>query len=915
MKQNNKCPAWAVAAGAGICIAISVVAPLPAQAQEREDPNAALEKIEVTGSRIRRTDVEGPTPLIVLDREDFENQGYLTVTDVLDSLTQNTGGTLSQQFVFGFTPGATGVNLRGFGTGRTLVLLDGRRLPVYPLGLGGTTNFFDLSSIPTAIIERIEILTAGASAIYGSDAIGGVVNIITRKDFDGLTTRARYGDTEEGGYQTDQYEIVGGATTGKTSAYLTLQHLSNTELLATQRDYAASDVADPLGRGTYSAFGASIIEVFPVTGGLIVTPAPNCGQPDGPLGGLGIEPGTPGESNFLGAAWCGFNRTQFRQLFPENSRNTVSGRIDHQLDSGINLFTFARWTKSETNTQIEPFPYGGTWLFGGTPTNPTVPNNGGLFTGPSGGPAAFARRLVEFGPRTSNIEIESYGATIGAEGRLGAYDWEVGYTFNVQEVFRTRGGSIVVSALERRIEDGLDLFQPIPQDVVDAVSFSPFTDAESENDLIDAQITGFLPFDLPGGPIGVAAVAEFEQQEFFDRRDPITLSGDASDGGSAGAGARDRTAFGAEVSLPVLDSVEVNLAARWDDYDDQSETGSAISPRFTVTWRPLDNVLLRGSWGETFRAPDLQRLFGSTTTGFVNVLDTVICQQLGGSLGNALPPSVVDGDQNPYGAGFDPCIEPVQSVRSLTGANPSLEEEEGESINVGAVWNITDDLAISIDYYDQQLEQIINTPTGQFILNQCAAGVQSFCDSITRDPGGLLQGGQLSRVARNLSLQEISGVDLSASWAINAGEIGRFDLQSETTWVNEVVTQFDAASPKTEGVGIFSLPEWRTNFTANWNRGDLGATLRANFVGELGGINASAPLSGSEFVDSYLTFNGQLRYRFGQHTEIKFGVNNFTDERPPTDPTNPGWPWYINAGGYYSPFGREYYVEWVQHWR
>jgi len=307
-------------------------------------------------------------------------------------------------------------------------------------------------------------------------------------------------------------------------------------------------------------------------------------------------------------------------------------------------------------------------------------------------------------------------------------------------------------------------------------------------------------------------------------------------------------------------------------------------------------------------------LFGSTTTAFQTVNDTVVCQALGGSVGSALPPSVVNGPNNPYGAGFDPCVQTVQSVRTTTGANIALEEEEGEAINIGAVWNITDDLALSVDAYRMELEQIINTPTGQFILNQCAAGEQAFCGSITRDAAGTLNGGALFAVARNLSLQEIQGIDLSASYAINAGRFGRFDFKSETTWVDELTTQFDDDSPKTTGVGIFSIPEWRSNFTTNWNLGDLGATLRATFIGEMGGLNSTIPLTDSETIDSQLTFNGQLRYNLGHSTELRFGVNNITDQKPPTDPTNTQWPWFINAGGFYTPFGREFYVEWVQHW-
>ena len=894
---------------------VATSAPVVAQDQNEEDV-ADLGRQQVTGSRILRTDVEGPTPVVIIDRDEFENQGFLTVQDALDSLTQNTGGSLTQQFISGFTPGAAAVNLRGFGIGRTLTLIDGRRIPVYPLGISGTTQFFDLASIPTAIIDRIEVLTDGASAIYGSDAVGGVINIITRKDFDGLQTRIRLGDSDEGGYETRQYEVVGGASNGTTSAYLTLQFQQNEELKATQRDFSASDIADPLGRGVFSSFGANILELNPNGPGIILTPAPNCGDPDGPLGGLGIEPGTPGSAVLFGSP-CGFNRSEFRQLFPENDRSTLSGRIDHALDNGINLFAFGRWTRSNTFTQSEPFPYGGTngAFFGGTAPNPIVPNNGGTFIGPNGGLAVFNRRLVEFGPRTTDIEIDSYGATVGANGLIGAnWEWEAAYSYNVQEVFRQRGGALIISAFESLIEDGLDLFQPIPDEVVQSVSFTPITDAESENDVFDAQITGFLPWELPGGPIGLAAVAEFEQQSFFDIRDSITLSGDASDGGSSGGGERDRSAIGLEISLPVLETVEISAAARWDDYDDDSETGSALSPKIAVSWRPTDNLLLRGSWSETFRAPDLQRLFGSTTTGFATLIDTVVCQDLGGSFGNALPDSVVNSPTNPYGAGFDPCTQTVQGVRSTSGANIALEEEEGESWNVGMAWNITDDLSMTVDAYLLELENIISTPSGQFIVSQCAAGNDSLCALITRDAAGTLNGGQLFATAQNLSLQETSGVDLTLNYVLDAGAAGRFDFESATTWVNEFKTQFNEDSPVTSGVGIFSLPEWRSNFTTNWSLGNFGATLRATYVGELGGINSSSPLTSEQEVDDYITFNGQLRYQLSSNTQISFGINNIFNEEPPVDPTNPQWPWFINAGGYYNPVGREFYIQWVQDW-
>ncbi|MEM9531349.1 MAG: TonB-dependent receptor [Pseudomonadota bacterium] len=898
-----------------LAAAISLTLAMGANAQEEATAGdtATLDDLTVTGSRLKRSEIEGPTPVLVLERAEFEEMGYRTVQDVLDSLTQNTGGSLSQQFVFGFTPGASGVNLRGFGTGRTLILVDGRRLPVYPLGLGGTTQFYDTSSIPTAIIQRIEVLTDGASAIYGSDAVGGVINIITRNEFDGISTRLRTGDTDDGGYQTEQIELVGGKAFDDTSVYFTMQYDGNEALMSSQRSFAESDIADPLGRGVFSTFGANIVELF---NGVTVTPDPNCGTAQGAIGTEGIPPGTEGGGQFFGQNTCGFNRTQFRQLFPENRRFTFSGRIEHALSENLTAYANVRWNRGDTFVQIEPFAYSGTALFGGASANPVTPNNGGLFTGPNGGPAVYIRRLFEYGPRTTDIETQTYGGLFGLTGTFGdGWDWEAAYSLNKQDFFSQRGGSIILSAFEAQVDNGLDLFQPIPDNIVASTSFRPFTDAESKNRFADFQISGYAPWELPGGPIAVAGVLEWEDQEFFDRRDPITLAGDASDGGSAGGGQRDRIAVGAEIALPITSQIELQLAGRFDDYDDDSETGSANTGKASIQYRPLDSLLLRASFGTTFRAPDLQRLFGSTTRAFTSVVDSPLCVAAGGDP-NA-PGGLDPNNSN------DPC-DVVQSVRILVGANQALEEEEGESINAGVVWEATDDLSFTVDYYDVELENIIAAPTGQFILNQCA-GVstgspdQSFCALVTRDAAGTLNGGQITAQALNLSTQSIRGIDATIRYALDTNDFGRFDFQFETTWVDSLKTQFAEGQPEVENLALASLPEFRHNLTVNWAYEDFGATLRTSYIDELPGINAftdpdTGQVPDAQFIDDYIVVNGSFRYDWANIGNFQIGINNLFNEDPPTDPTNANWPWFINAGGYYNSFGREWYVQWEKRW-
>ena len=897
-----------------LCIAFALGTAVQAQPQGSDDQQSAeLDRITVTGSRLKRSEIEGPSPVVVFERQDFENMGYRTVQDVLDSLTQNTGGSISQQFVFGFTPAASGVNLRGFGTGRTLILVDGRRIPVYPLGIGGTTQFYDTATIPTAIIDRIEVVTDGASAIYGSDAIGGVVNIITKKEFDGISTRLRAGDTDEGGYSTEQAEFVGGTSFGDSTMYLTLQYDFNEELMSSERDYAESDIADPLGRSVYSTFGTNIIDANTFA----ITPDPNCGTADGAIGTAGIPPGTPRGGQLVGQNTCGFNRTAFRQLFPENRRLTISGRIDHEFTDNVAGFASFRYNRSDTFVQIEPFAYGSTAVFGPTLANPIVPGNGGLFLDDDGNLSAVFRRLVEFGPRTTDAEIQSMGALFGVSGQIGYnWDWEAAYSINKQDYFSRRGGSVILSALDAAFETGAaQPFEPIPPRVVAQASFTPFTDAESNNNVFDFQITGDTGFTLPGGPIGLAGVFEFEDQDFTDDRDDITLLGDASDGGSSGGGQRDRIALGVEAAFPVHETVELSLAARYDDYDDDSETGSATTGKFSVQWRPLDSLLVRASYGETFRAPDMQRLFGSTTRAFSSPVDTVLCLQAGG---NPNAPGGIDPNNS-----SDPC-DAVQSVRTLIGSNIALEEEEGDTINVGLVWEALDNFSVTLDYYDVELENIIAAPSSQFILNQCAGlstGTpdQSFCDLITRDATGRITNGEIRAQALNLSTQSISGLDATLRYSLDTADWGRYDFSWETTYVDKLETQFAEGQPTVSNVGLASIPEFRHNLTVGWNYANQGATLRASYVDEMPGINAfqdptTGDVPGGQFIDDYLVVNGSYRIDLDTWGEFQLGVNNLFNEDPPTDPTNANWPWFINAGGYYTPFGREWYLQWQKRW-
>lgn len=893
----------------------------PALAQESDEEQAQeLDRVRVTGSRIRRPQAEGPSPIVVITREDIDRSGFNTVQEAMDNVVQNTAGSVAQAQTFGFTPGASAPRLRGFTSGSTLVLIDGRRPPVYPLAIGAEDTFVDIASIPVSMVERIEVLTDGASAIYGSDAVAGVINIITRKDFEGLEIALRASETQDGGYDTNRVELTAGAVMGGgTSVAVTAEYYDQDMLRYTDRDWANSDI--PTGRNpaeiplaAFSIGGASFVNFDTAE----ILQAPGCGTDADPIGGLGI-PDNAVPIFTANDVWCGFDRSKFRLLFPENKLAALTGHLTHELTPDVEFFGRANFSFREIFNQQEPSFYGSSAVFTPGATDDlalfpsSVTNNGivpaGAPNNPLGnaGRGIFARRMVEFGPRMNDIETITWGALAGLRGSLNqgfasGWQWEFGVSFNRQDV-SSRRPNFILSALENEIvNNGLDLFEPVPQEVIDKIAFTATTDGRSENVTSDISITGDLPFELPGGVLAFAAHLDFERQEFEDIRDPLVIRGDAFDGGTSAAGERDHWGLGVELRIPVIESLEFGLAARFDEYADASQVGNAVSPRFTVAFRPTESLLFRGSAGESFRAPDLVDLFGGSTRGFQTVIDSPACVAQGGTPGDPNGPFV--------------CNTPVQSVLILTQGNPGLTEEEGENFNVGVVWEVIDNLSFSLDYYNIELEGIATTPSEQFILDTCAEEGR-LCDKIIRGPSGTLQDGRILQSPANLSRQEIDGVDFSAEYSHDS-PVGDFNYSAELAFVNSLETQFDENSEPTENIDFSVLPEWRYNLRADWGLGNHGATLRANYVDELPGINCQPPdgseeCLGSDFVDDYWYFSGQYRYDFGDAGRLTFGINNLFDEEPPADRTSNSSPFVPGIGPnsvglFYHLQGREYYL-------
>lgn len=829
----------------------------PAEAQAVQ-----LEGVSVTGSRIRRIDAEGPTPVAVITAKQIEDSGFVDIQQLFDNLSLNVGGSVARNQTQGFTPGASGVDLRGLGIGRTLILLDGRRLPVYPVASGGTDNFVDLSSIPASIVDRIEILTSGGSAIYGSDAISGVINIITKKHLKGFEGSVRLGGTEHGGYGNERLELSYGFSNDRDSLIVSGQYFHNDPLNATQRYYSKSDLVPDIAiASNYSSFGASYIDLE----NGVNTPAPGCG-PNSPIG-----PGL-----VLDGDLCRYDRAKARELFPATDQSSLAVRFEHRFDS-FTAYVSGLYNDTYTEARVEPYAYQSPLLPSGAPNAPTS------------GYGYFYRRAIEFGRGGSNTDNLTASLLLGLKGEFDGYEWDVGLT-RAQQRSNDRFPSIISAVLDDFVcggsvipadqaplgtrtcgyaqGNGLNLLDPLPQNVVDAARYLRSEHAVSQITLVDATVNGPVPgLVLAGGPVQAAAYAGFQREYYSDLSDPISASGGGVEGGTTAAGNRSHGSAALELKLPITSQLGVSTAGRFDKYN--SVKGGDLTGQGAVEYRPIKPLLLRASIGSTFRAPDLQRTVGKSS-GFETVIDTVQCVQNGGSgVGDQSVPS---------------CVNAVTGV-PVRSAGGALKSERGTNYSFGLVAEPIEKLTVSIDYFYIQLRDEVENLSGQNILDACASqGI--LCGLIRRDVNGNLNNGLLVEDPLNAAGHKVKGVDGKVVYSFNAPVVGNFVLSSAATYKFSDKFQVLSTQPAIQRLGYTAIPRYRLNSQVEWSRGPFGGDITYLYVPRIPGANTSYPAESNQFLQAFDQVNVQVRYVIRKWGTLRAGINNVFDSHPPFDPTD-----------------------------
>lgn len=544
--------------------------------QASDDEVLELQKFNVTGSHIKQSDYAGPSPLVIIGQTEIEKSGATTLSELFRDVIYNSTGVVDESFTQGFAPASAGIDLRGMGVNRTLVLVNGRRVPLFPFGQDGTSSFVDTNLIPLGAIERVEILKDGASAIYGADAVAGVVNIILKSDYEGLEVTAEYGQTGDSDGERTHLSLTGGASGDKGNVTFTLDYLKRDEIWARDRDISSSANGPVDNRSNLGNPGTSI---------LLET------------GGFEADPRCPPESLVSDSPFCKFDFAPYVTLVPATKRMSMAVDGEWSISDSVNLFANATFVNTESERDLAPT--GDAFFI--TADNPNNIYDQDVLS---------IYRLLEIGPRRDEFDTNTYNLVLGVNGYAGEWDWEVGGgTGKIESTVTGVSGYPLAEAVQEEINSGvLNPYGSSPDFDPATVSHTTHREGESKQWFVDAKASAEV-MEMTHGSLLLALGAEYRNEEFKDEMDYLTSNGDVLGIGSwNGKGDRDVYAAYAEFSIPLLDELEVQLAGRYDHY---SDFGNTFNPKLGVRWQPRDNLLLRLSAGTGFKAPSLQELYAS----------------------------------------------------------------------------------------------------------------------------------------------------------------------------------------------------------------------------------------------------------------------------------------------------------------
>jgi iron complex outermembrane recepter protein len=848
-----------VAACSGALAAVS------AAAQPDANDSRGTIRIEVTGSNIPRTDVESALPVQTITAEEIRRSGWSTAAELMAHVSANFNGMNDQRSIGrAGNPGLASANLRGLGDGNTLVLLNGRRLANYAF-VSGTV---DLSTIPLAALDRVEILKDGASSIYGTDAIAGVVNFITRRDYRGIELTGQAAITQHGGadrYQATVTAGYGDLASDRFNAFVTVDWQKEASLQGRDRPFARTGYRPDEGvaRLSLSTFPANIVR----GPGRFLNP--------------GFESGCapPTSLPFTVAfddpqSLCLFDPTGLHDIIPSTERLSLVARGVWQFAANHQLFGEYVYADRELALRVAPTPIARSGLSTGTPV--LYPASGPYY------PTAFALqhglvgdldlsyRAVTLGPRADDIRTRSHRAVIGLQGTFSAWSYNLAY--NHSETTSTDTfvggyvyGSSVIAAIATGLINPWGPFGTEGQALLEAAQiFGEVRRAKGTLDQFDARAAGEL-IQLPSGPLSAALGGETRREKLSDQPAAVLDSGDVMSQpftvDPQDSSRRVHAAF-VEFSVPIARSLEAQLSARYDHY---SDFGGTTNPKIALRWQPAKSLLLRASWGKGFRAPSLPDLFtprGASASLTFDYHDPVRCPVTG------LPSD---------------CVFLEYLVR--TGGNPDLLPEQSKQWSAGAVFEPAQWASIGIDYWNIRKTAVIGTLTEDLILGNF--DIYGTSNVVRGAPDAAFPGlpGPITALIgwnQNVGNVETSGVDVSLSLRSPPTRAGRFRFDLDGTYVVEWDEHLNGLPPRSVAgrYGFDPVPRWRHYARLGWENGPWTATLAQTFQS---GYTDAQPNEAGEprRVGTYSVFDLQATYGGFRNATVAVGIRNLFDRPPP----------------------------------
>lgn len=944
-----------VLAGAGLFAMPAVAQDAPAAA----GPAPQNEEIVITGSRIARPELASPTPVAIVGSDEIRRQGATNIQDVLAKLPQvgipGLSNTNSNFLTSG--NGVSTINLRNLGDSRTLVLVNGRR---FVAGLAGT-SVVDVNDIPADFIDRVEVVTGGASSIYGSDAIAGVVNFVLKDKFDGITARAQSGVTDRGDDAKYNVSLTGGTSFGPDKAGGIIANFTydkDSGLFSADRAISAQDCS-ALGCGPQSYSSYSPQGRFQLY---------NHGAPTGNAGGYSTNlfSFNPDNSLVLGSG-AGFNRNAVRRISTPVERYMGSAIAHYDISPEVKFFVEGTYVQVRSSSQIEPYAMGSDsdLGFGYAIDNPFIPaaiqaqiaaRNSDANPANDVDQISFRRRQNEVFSRSNNNRRDTWRVAAGFKGMLGGkYNYEVSYVHGelkdhtyTQDLDLSKyaqaldaislNGQIVCRDPAARAAGcvpinlfGFNTASPQASAYV-AAAIPREEHIKNTQDVISANIAGPLFQVLPAGPIQASIGGEYRREKSTDDWDALTNAGlNTGNQTPDTVGKFDVKEVFGELEIPLIkeapffNSLSLQGAARYSDY---STIGHVFSWNAGGEWSPVEGLRFRGNYAVANRAPNIGELFSPPSETFPSVQDPCdgVTATSSGQFAAACRgiPSVAAAIARNGSLTYT--LADIQGINGFDGGNTALRQEKAKTITAGAVIapSALRGFTATVDYFNIKVDNAIGIVDRQTSIEEClSTGLSQFCGNVLRNPNtGFITTVNAQNV--NIASLKTSGLDVNLRYGRKIGSDSRVDFNVLWTHTFTYTTQSDPSAPVRNGVGNLEFGEvFRDKLTGrlSFQTGPFGLSWSTTYLSHMydqtpdrfeeNSATGDPVIDGHNNIKSRMYHDVQLTADVADHFQLFLGVNNLFDRKPPKleDTVFFGTiTGTTTAADVYDPFGRRFYA-------